>query len=112
LRVHAKKLPGFTECRGVDEKRPGSLGKGASVDLSAVAVVTKGLCGADLEYIVNEAAIRAVRRVSSKLREGQDPKSITPTVSAEDFESSVMDFFETRRPKGSFDLLSNVLGNK
>lgn len=23
LRVHAKKLPGFTECKGVDEKRPG-----------------------------------------------------------------------------------------
>ncbi|KAL7521136.1 hypothetical protein ACHAWX_005835 [Stephanocyclus meneghinianus] len=112
LRVHARKLPGFTECKGVDEKRPGSLGKGAAVDLSAVAVVTRGLCGADLEYIVNEAAIRAVRRVSSKLREGEDPKNIIPTVSAEDFESSVVDFFETRRPKGSFDLLSNVLGNK
>jgi ATP-dependent Zn protease len=109
LRVHAKKLPGFTECKGVDEKRPGSLGKGASVDLSAVAVVTRGLCGADLEYIVNEAAIRAVRRVSSKLREGDDPKSITPTVSAEDFENSVIDFFQSRRPKGSFDLMS-VLG--
>jgi hypothetical protein len=26
-----------------------------------------------------------------------------------DFESSVMDFFETRKSKGSFDLLSNVL---
>ncbi|KAL3807238.1 hypothetical protein ACHAXA_007876 [Cyclostephanos tholiformis] len=59
LRVHAKKLPGFTECKGVDEKRFGSLGVGASVDLSAVAAVTKGLCGADLEFIVNEAAIRA-----------------------------------------------------
>ncbi|EED89928.1 ftsh-like protein [Thalassiosira pseudonana CCMP1335] len=92
LRVHAK-----------------NLGKGASVDLSAVAVVTKGLCGADLEYIVNEAAIRAVRRVSSKLRAGEDPKSITPTVSSEDFENSVIDFFQTRRPKGNFDLLS-VLG--
>eukprot|EP00970_Alexandrium_tamarense_P017037 scaffold8088_cov189-Alexandrium_tamarense.AAC.13 len=23
LRVHAKKLPGFTECKGIDEKRPG-----------------------------------------------------------------------------------------
>ena len=111
LRVHAKKLPGFTECKGVDEKRPGSLGKGASVDLSAVAVVTRGLCGADLEYIVNEAAIRAVRRVSSKLREGEDPTNITPTVSAEDFESSVIDFFQTRRPKGNFDIMS-VLGNK
>merc|ERR1712071_281 len=26
LRVHAKKLPGFSECKGVDEKRTGSLG--------------------------------------------------------------------------------------
>ena len=23
LRVHAKKLPGFTECKGIDDKRPG-----------------------------------------------------------------------------------------
>jgi len=113
LRVHAKKLPGFTECKGVDEKRPGSLGMGAAVDLSAVAAVTKGLCGADLEFIVNEAAIRAVRRVSSKLRLGEDPKAITPTVSSEDFENSVVSFFETRRPKGAGigDIMSNVLGN-
>ncbi len=87
-----------------------SLGKGSAVDLSAVAAVTKGLCGADLEFIVNEAAIRAVRRVSSKLRAGEDPKSITPTVSAVDFENSVLDFYETRKPKsGVSDLLNNVL---
>jgi len=112
LRVHAKKLPGFTECKGIDEKRPGSLGMGASVDLSAVAAVTRGLCGADLEFIVNEAAIRAVRRVTAKLRNGEDPKSITPTVSSEDFEKSVVDFYETRRPKGVQvgDIFNSVLG--
>jgi cell division protease FtsH len=133
LRVHAKKLPGFTERKGVDEKRPGrlvenfssvflclcyffplilfSLGVGASVDLSALAAVTRGLCGADLEFIVNEAAIRAVRRVSAKLRSGVDPKSITPTVSAEDFENSVVSFYEMRKAKGGVgDILSNVLG--
>ncbi|KAL3759046.1 hypothetical protein ACHAWU_008655 [Discostella pseudostelligera] len=60
------------------------LGIGSSVDLSAVAVVTKSLCGTDLKFIVNDAAIRAVRRVSSKLRAGNDPDSITPTVTAED----------------------------
>ena len=88
-----------------------SLGIGASVDLSAVAAVTRGLCGADLEFIVNEAAIRAVRRVSSKLRAGIDPASITPTVTAEDFERSVVDFYEMRKPKGGVgDILSNVLG--
>lgn len=110
LRVHAKKLPGFTECKGVDEKRPYSLGKGSSIDLSAVAAVTKGLCGADLEFIVNEAAIRAVRRVSAKLRAGEDPKAITPVVSAEDFEQSVSDFKRTRQGGGVNDILSNVLG--
>jgi len=90
------------------------LGKGAAIDLSAVAALTKGLCGADLEFIVNEAAIRAVRRVSAKLRAGEDPKSITPTVSAEDFENSVVDFYETRRPKGVNvgDILSGVLGQQ
>lgn len=88
-----------------------SLGMGSSVDLSAVATVTRGLCGADLEFIVNEAAIRAVRRVSSKLREGIDPSSIVPTVTAEDFERSVADFFEMRKPKGGVgDFFSNVLG--
>lgn len=110
LRVHAKKLPGFTECKGVDEKRPGALGKGLSIDLSAVAAVTKGLCGADLEFIVNEAAIRAVRRVSAKLRQGVDPKEIAPVVSAEDFEQSVSDFKRTRQGGGVNELLSNVLG--
>jgi cell division protease FtsH len=132
LRVHAKILPGFTERKGVDEKRPGrlvensvhilclcyffplilfSLGVGASVDLSALAAVTRGLCGADLEFIVNEAAIRAVRRVSAKLRSGVDPKSITPTVSAEDFENSVVSFYEMRKAKGGVgDILSSVLG--
>ena len=87
------------------------MGIGSSVDLSAVAAVTRGLCGADLEFIVNEAAIRAVRRVSSKLRAGNDPASITPTVTAEDFEKSVLDFYEMRKPKGGVgDILSNVLG--
>ncbi|EJK75979.1 hypothetical protein THAOC_02286 [Thalassiosira oceanica] len=109
LRVHAKKLPGFTECSGVDDKRVGSLGMGASIDLSAVAAVTNGLCGADLEFIVNEAAIRAVRRVSSKLREGEDPSRITPTVAAEDFESSVKDFFDTRKPRANVGEFFNML---
>jgi len=111
LRVHAKKLPGFTEGSGVDPKRPGSLGKGTSVDLSAVASVTVGLSGAELEFIVNEAAIRAVRRVSSKLREGADVSNVVPRVEAADFEDSVRNFYETRKNTngGMGDLLSNVL---
>lgn len=109
LRVHAKKLPGFQECSGVDSSRPGSLGRGNAVDLSAIAAVTSNLSGAELEFIVNEAAIRAVRRVSAALREGVEPADIkSPTVCAKDFEDSVKSFFETRKPTSSggiFDAL-------
>jgi ATP-dependent Zn protease len=99
LRVHAKKLPGFRECSGVESSRLGSLGQGNAVDLSAVASVTSNLSGAELEFIVNEAAIRAVRRVSAALREGVEPANIkSPAVCAMDFEDSVRSFFETRKP--------------
>lgn len=109
LRVHSVKLPGFTECIGVDEKRQGALGKGGCVDLSAVAAVTIGLSGAELEFIVNEAAIRAVRRVSSKLQEGKDPKSITPQVTPQDFELSVKDFYQQRKSGSTVgDIFDNV----
>ena len=110
LRVHAKKLPGFQECSGVDPKRAGSLGIGSKVDLSAVASATPGLSGAELEFIVNEAAIRAVRRVTAALREGKDPASIIPNVDAEDFESSVVSFFESRRKGGMSNVMKNVFG--
>lgn len=42
LRVHASKLPGFQEGKGVDPNRAGSLGIGNNVDLSAVASVLPG----------------------------------------------------------------------
>jgi cell division protease FtsH len=107
LRVHSKKLPGFEEGSGVDPNRKYSLGKGSKVDLSAVAAVTDGLSGAELEFIVNEAAIRAVRRVSAALRQGKDPG--TAHVDAEDFEASVANFFATRRKSNSAgDVFKNV----
>jgi len=108
LRVHAKKLPGFVECNGVDSSRLGSLGKGKAVDLSAVAAVTPNLSGAEMEFIVNEAAIRAVRRVSAALREGAEPADIKlPSVCAMDFEESVRSFFVSRKPNSGniFDVL-------
>jgi cell division protease FtsH len=111
LRVHAKKLPGFKECQGIDEKRMGSLGKDSAVDLSALAAITQGLSGAELEYIVNEAAIRAVRRISSALRDGANPDSISsPAVDTYDFEESLKNFYETRKPSGNKmgEVLSNV----
>ncbi|ACI65452.1 predicted protein, partial [Phaeodactylum tricornutum CCAP 1055/1] len=61
LRVHCTKLPGFQEGSGVDSNRTGSLGKGRRVDLAAISVMTEGFSGAELEFLVNEAAIRAVR---------------------------------------------------
>jgi ATP-dependent Zn protease len=107
LRVHAEKLPGFKEGQGVDDKRPNSLGMGDTVDLSAVAAVTPGFSGAELEFLVNEAAIRAVRRVSAALREGRTPG--TAHVKATDFEESLDSFFASRRPKGSMnDIWKNV----
>jgi ATP-dependent Zn protease len=110
LRVHASKLPGFTEGTGVDPDRPGALGKGRLVDLGAVAAVTEGFSGAELEYLVNEAAIRAVRRVSAALQRGKSATDITPHVEAADFEESLKSFYETRKPRGGRvnDLLKNV----
>jgi cell division protease FtsH len=101
LRVHAMKLPGFEEGSGIDPDRPNALGTGKIVDLSAIAAVTDGLSGAELEYIVNEAAIRAVRRVSSALRQGVNPDTIVSHVEARDFEASVANFFATRRKGGT-----------
>lgn len=110
LRVHASKLPGFKEGKGVDEKRPNSLGIGPAVDLSAVAALTPGFSGAELEFVVNEAAIRAVRRVSTAIRQGES--NIAPTVGPEDFETSLQNFFETRKPKnGVSDVWKNVWGS-
>lgn len=110
LRIHASKLPGFQECIGVDDDRPNSLGKGEKVDLSAVASMTTGFSGAELEFLVNESAIRAVRRVSASLRKGESDSSVTPHVCAEDFELSLANFFATRRPKGNNvnDIFKNV----
>jgi cell division protease FtsH len=107
LRVHTQKLPGFTECVGIDPKRIGSLGKGPSVDLSAIASITDGFSGAELEYLVNEAAIRAVRRVSSALQQNISSDDIIPHVISIDFEDSVRSFYETRKPKQS-NLFKNV----
>jgi ATP-dependent Zn protease len=75
------------------------LGKGKAVDLSAVARVTDGLSGAELEMIVNEAAIRAVRRVSNQLNEGIGENSLDTTVYPQDFEASVESFFQSRNKK-------------
>jgi len=99
LRVHATKLTGFQEGTGVDGV--GSLGIDGKVDLSAVAAVTEGLSGAELESIVNEAGIHAVRR----LQQEEEPNAI---IQASDFEASVKNFMETRRPNNAASLLRNV----
>ena len=96
LRVHAQKLLGFWEGSGVDHGREGSFGKGSRVDLSAVAAATDGLSGAELEMIVNEAAIRAVRRVSKQLDDGIDKQAVDTTVYPRDFEASLEHFYQSR----------------
>ena len=87
------------------------MGRGAAVDLSVIAALTPGLSGADLDCIVNEAAIRAVRRISNWLRIGSDPSDIISHVTPEDFELSLKSFYETRKPmKGGVvgDIIDNV----
>mmetsp|Transcript_13731 Transcript_13731/g.27848 ORF Transcript_13731/g.27848 Transcript_13731/m.27848 type:complete len:241 (-) Transcript_13731:95-817(-) len=96
LRVHASKLLGFKEGYGLDASRPYSLGRGRTVDLSAVAAATDGLSGAELEFVVNEAAIRAVRRVSAQLNKGIDKAEVDNNVYPQDFEASVDAFYEGR----------------
>jgi cell division protease FtsH len=99
LRVHTAKLPGFREGKGVDPNRANALGRGRVVDLSALAAVTDGFSGAELEFLVNEAAIRAVRRVSSALMKGVGTNDIVPHVEAMDFEQALVSFFETRKKR-------------
>jgi SpoVK/Ycf46/Vps4 family AAA+-type ATPase len=111
LRVHCRKLPGFTEIQGVDPQVPNSLGVGRRVDLSALAAVTDGLSGAELEFLVNEAAIRAVRRVSAALQQGTSSLDIVPHVESADFESSLASFFATRRSKGAAGNAGEILKN-
>ena len=81
-----------------------SLGRGVEVDLEAVAGATPGLSGAELELVVNEAAIRAVRRVGAQIEAGVDPGDADGRVYPGDFEASVEAFFESRErrqsPKG------------
>lgn len=99
LRGKCARLPSFDECVGVDPRRRDSLGVGEAVDLSAVAAVTPGASGADLECIVNEAAIRAARRVGAQLDGGAGEGEVDPRVRPEDFEDSVRCFFEARGGK-------------
>jgi cell division protease FtsH len=111
LRVHCAKLPNFVEGNGVDPKRLNALGQGRKIDLSAVAAVTDGLSGAELEFVVNEAAIRAVRRYDATTRLDKKKNNAAGSsnnkndgnvvgVEAVDFEDSVKSYFATRRPKG------------
>lgn len=60
---------------------------------------TDGLSGAELEFIVNEAAIFAVRRVSAQLEQGVDESQVDVSVYPQDFEESVASFFQSRNDK-------------
>lgn len=96
LRSHARKLPGFVEGVGIDTDRPNSLGVDKTIDLNAVAAVTGGCSGADLEQIVNEAAIRTVRRVGAQLKDGVSTAEVDVAILPEDMEESVESFFQSR----------------
>jgi hypothetical protein len=51
-------------------------GKGRTVDLNAIAAVTDELKWGGTGICRQQAAIRAVRRVSLAIREGKDPASV------------------------------------
>lgn len=83
LRVHTRKTP-----------------LGSDVDLAKTAQLTPGMSGADLAGLVNEAAIRAVRRSSSM-------------VTQVDFDLAVKDFFRSRGTEAEKSwkrLVGNVMG--
>lgn len=90
------------------------MGKGYAVDLMAVSLATPGLSGAELEFVVNEAAIHAVRRLSDGMKEKRGGGDIlsTPRILPTDFEASVKNFYKTRRPASMKGLIENVFGTK
>ena len=117
LRVHCQKLPGFVEQSPGTTVTSGTNKKDAPVDLRVVALLTDGFSGAELESLVNEAAIRAVRRVSVAVEQRvelelqqqqqqgqQDTASVTsiqedsivPQVLAVDFDASIDNFYASR----------------
>ena len=83
LRAHAEKLPGFTEEDGF-----------GGVNLQAVAAATEGFSGSDLEVIINEAAIRAARRVSIQLNAGLE---VDTKIYQKDVQDSLTSFSQSRR---------------
>ncbi|KAL7556059.1 hypothetical protein ACA910_010017 [Epithemia clementina (nom. ined.)] len=118
LRVHCRKLPGFAEYQtpsSSSSSSSSSTGGRGLVDLRVVAALTDGFSGAELESLVNEAAIRAVRRVSAEmaLRQQQQQQqqqsssehadlvswleTTPPQVLAVDFDASLDNFYATRR---------------
>ena len=88
LRAHAEKLPGFTEEDGF-----------GGVNLQAVVAETEGFSGSDLEMIINEAAIRAARRVSIQLNAGLEADT---KIYQKDVQDSLTSFFESRRFRHEF----------
>ena len=103
------------EGSGIDPNCINALGTGRVVDLSAIAAVTEGFTGAELEFLVNEAAIRAVRCVSAALHANSSNVKagdvITPHVEAADFEASLANFYQTRRSSSSTGTMPDLFKN-
>jgi ATP-dependent metalloprotease FtsH len=95
LKVHAKKVKGG----------------GERIAFNTAADSLDGCSGADLEYIVNEAAIRAVRRVTSAQTAeggvgGANEDDVGEVLQC-DFDEAVADFYIKRRKSNPF---FNLLG--
>jgi len=76
-----------------------------SASLANLMEKCEGMCGADLELLVNEAAIRAARRclllasqkhLQSIVNETSVNQDISPTVNMDDFEAALSDYTSSR----------------
>ena len=67
-----------------------------AVDLDAIALSTPGASGADLENIINEAALRAVRAKKSKVSQAELTEAVEVVIAGEEKKSTVLSEKEKR----------------
>ncbi len=66
------------------------------VDLDAIALSTPGASGADLENIINEAALRAVRAKKTKVSQSELAEAVEVVIAGEEKKSTVLSEQEKR----------------
>ena len=95
FKLYSRKLRGFND---------------SFVDFSALGEMTKGCSGAEIESIVNEAAIRAVRRFENEKRTGGnfDGQPNRQMVTMDDFVDAASNFYATRKKGVVGGIMANM----